>query len=145
MLQRIASLALILPGALAFGPALGAEVSREMLRKAARVRPTPRQAAWQELEFTCFAHFGVNTFNEVEWGSGREAPSLFNPTELDANQWLDAIKNFGGKMIVLVSKHHDGFCLWPTRYTPHSVASSPWRGAGPTRSESSSSSTEPTR
>jgi hypothetical protein len=69
----------------------------------------------------------VNTFNEVEWGSGREEPSLFNPTELDANQWLGAVKNFGGKMIVLVCKHHDGFCLWPTRYTPHSVAASPWR------------------
>ncbi|MGH7993811.1 MAG: discoidin domain-containing protein, partial [Limisphaerales bacterium] len=83
---------------------------------------------WMRLERTFFLHFGVNTFNEVEWGSGREDPSIFNPTELDANQWLDAITNFGGKMIVLVCKHHDGFCYWPTRYTPHSVAASPWRG-----------------
>ena len=89
--------------------------------KAAKVLPRPNQTAWMRLERTFFLHFGVNTFNEVEWGSGREEPSIFNPTELDANQWLDAMKNFGGKMIVLVCKHHDGFCLWPTRYTPHSV------------------------
>ena len=79
------------------------------------------------LERTFFLHFGVNTFNEVEWGTGREEPSIFNPTALDANQWLDAVTNFGGKMIVLVCKHHDGFCYWPTRYTRHSVAASPWR------------------
>ena len=96
--------------------------------KAAKVLPRPNQTDWMRLERTFFLHFGVNTFNEVEWGSGREEPSLFNPTELDANQWLGAVKDFGGKMIVLVCKHHDGFCLWPTRYTPHSVAASPWRG-----------------
>ena len=96
--------------------------------KAAKVLPRANQTGWMRLERTFFLHFGVNTFNEVEWGTGREEPSLFNPTELDANQWLRAITNFGGNMIVLVCKHHDGFCLWPTRYTPHSVASSPWRG-----------------
>jgi alpha-L-fucosidase len=96
--------------------------------KAARVLPRANQSAWMRLERTFFLHFGVNTFNEVEWGSGREEPSLFNPLELDANQWLGAVKNFGGKMIVLVCKHHDGFCMWPTRYTPHSVVASPWRG-----------------
>ncbi len=96
--------------------------------KAAKVLPRPNQTAWMRLERTFFLHFGVNTFNEVEWGTGREEPSLFSPTALDANQWLDAVTNFGGKMIVLVCKHHDGFCYWPTRYTPHSVASSPWRG-----------------
>jgi len=95
--------------------------------KAAKVLPRPNQTAWMRLERTFFLHFGVNTFNEVEWGSGREEPSLFNPSELDANQWLGAVKNFGGTMFVLVAKHHDGFCLWPTRYTPHSVAASPWR------------------
>ena len=96
--------------------------------KAAKVLPRANQTDWMRLERTFFLHFGVNTFNEVEWGSGREEPTLFNPTELDANQWLDAIHNFGGKMIVLVCKHHDGFCMWPTRYTPHSVVASPWRG-----------------
>ena len=96
--------------------------------KAAHVLPRPNQTEWMRLERTFFLHFGVNTFNGVEWGTGREAPSIFNPTEFNANQWLDAVTNFGGKMIVLVCKHHDGFCYWPTRYTPHSVASSPWRG-----------------
>lgn len=96
--------------------------------KAAKVLPRPNQFAWMRLERTFFLHFGVNTFNEVEWGTGREEPALFNPTELDANQWMRAITNFGGKMIVLVAKHHDGFCMWPTRYTKHNTEASPWRG-----------------
>src|ERR1035437_1682077 len=95
--------------------------------KAAKVLPRANQTDWMRLERTFFLHFGVNTFNGVEWGSGREEPSIFNPKELDANQWCSAMQNFDGKMIVLVCKHHDGFCLWPTRYTPHSVAASPWR------------------
>ena len=95
--------------------------------KAAKVLPRANQTDWMRLERTFFLHFGVNTFNGVEWGSGREEPSIFNPTQLDANQWLDTMQYFGGKMIVLVCKHHDGFCYWPTRYTPHSVAASPWR------------------
>ncbi|HWH70335.1 MAG TPA: alpha-L-fucosidase, partial [Candidatus Sulfotelmatobacter sp.] len=99
-----------------------------LIEKAAKVLPRPNQTAWMRLERTFFLHFGVNTFNEVEWGSGREAPAIFNPTELDATQWLGAVKHFGGKMIVLVAKHHDGFCMWPTRYTPHSTVASPWRG-----------------
>ena len=81
--------------------------------KAAKVLPRANQTAWMRLERTFFLHFGVNTFNGVEWGSGREEPLIFNPTELDANQWVSAMKNFGGKMIVLVCKHHDGFCMWP--------------------------------
>jgi alpha-L-fucosidase len=96
--------------------------------KAAHVLPRPNQTEWMRLERTFFLHFGVNTFNGVEWGTGREDPFIFNPTELNANQWLDAVTNFGGKMIVLVCKHHDGFCYWPSRYTDHSVAASPWRG-----------------
>jgi alpha-L-fucosidase len=95
--------------------------------KAAKVLPRANQTDWMRLERTVFLHFGVNTFNEVEWGSGHEDPSIFNPKELDANKWLDAMQTFGGKMIVLVCKHHDGFCMWPTRYTAHSVAASPWR------------------
>jgi alpha-L-fucosidase len=95
--------------------------------KAAKVLPRANQTDWMRLERTFFLHFGVNTFNEVEWGTGREEPAIFNPTELDANQWLNAVTNFGGKMIVLVCKHHDGFCYWPSRYTAHSVAASPWR------------------
>src|SRR5471032_326321 len=95
--------------------------------KAAKVLPRANQTDSMRLERTFFLHFGVNTFNEVEWGTGREDPSIFNPMALDANQWLDAVTNFGGKMIVLVCKHHDGFCYWPSRYTAHSVAASPWR------------------
>jgi len=102
--------------------------SAVIAEKAAKLLPRPNQTAWMRLERTFFLHFGVNTFNEVEWGTGQEEPAIFNPSALDANQWLNAIKNFGGKMIVLVCKHHDGFCMWPTRYTPHSVVASPWRG-----------------
>ena len=98
-----------------------------IVEKAAKVLPRQNQTDWMRLERTFFLHFGVNTFNEVEWGTGREDPSIFNPTELDANQWCAAMQGFGGKMVVLVCKHHDGFCYWPSRYTPHSVAASPWR------------------
>jgi alpha-L-fucosidase len=96
--------------------------------KAAKVLPRPNQSAWMRLERTFFLHFGVNTFNEVEWGTGREDPSTFNPTALDATQWVSSVKQLDGKMLVLVAKHHDGFSMWPTRYTAHSSAASPWRG-----------------
>jgi alpha-L-fucosidase len=96
--------------------------------KAAKVLPRPNQTAWMRLERTFFIHFGPNTFRGVEWGTGREDPSIFNPTELNADQWVRSIKEAGGKEVVLVCKHHDGFNLWPTRYSQHSVAASPWRG-----------------
>ena len=96
--------------------------------KAAKVLPRPNQTAWMRLEETFFLHFGPNTFNHVEWGTGREDPSIYNPTALNADQWLSAMKDAGGKMIILVCKHHDGMALWPSRYTKHSVAASPWRG-----------------
>jgi alpha-L-fucosidase len=102
--------------------------SAAIAEKAAKVLPRPNQTAWMRLERTFFVHFGPNTFRGVEWGTGREDPSVFNPTELDADQWVRAIKESGGKMVVLVCKHHDGFNLWPTRYSNHSVASSPWHG-----------------
>jgi alpha-L-fucosidase len=101
-------------------PALVAE-------KAAKVLPRPNQTAWMRLEQTYFLHYGPNTFRRVEWGDGREDPATFNPTALDAAQWIGAVKGAGGKLLILVSKHHDGLALWPTRYTRHSVASSPWR------------------
>ena len=102
--------------------------SSVIAEKAAKVLPRANQTAWMRLEWTFFLHYGPNAFNHVEWGSGREEPSEFNPTSFDADQWVRAMKDAGGKMIVLVCKHHDGLCLWPTRYTPHSVASSPWLG-----------------
>ena len=101
--------------------------SAVIAEKAAKVLPRPNQTAWMRLERTFFIHFGPNTFRGVEWGTGREDPSIFNPTALDADQWVRSIKEAGGKMVVLVCKHHDGFNLWPTRYSDHSVAASPWR------------------
>jgi alpha-L-fucosidase len=99
-----------------------------IVEKAAKVLPRPNQTEWMRLERTFFLHFGPNAFRGVEWGDGRESPSIFNPTELDANQWVSAMKEAGCKMLILVAKHHDGLCFWPSRYTQHSVASSPWRG-----------------
>jgi alpha-L-fucosidase len=95
-----------------------------------RARPVPSaaQLAWQRDELAMFLHFGVNTFTDREWGDGREDPSIFNPARLDARQWARTARAAGFRALILTAKHHDGFCLWPTRTTKHSVASSPWRG-----------------
>lgn len=99
-----------------------------MVEKAAMVRPSHRQVNWQELEFTAFIHFGVNTFTGRGWGTGEESPDLFAPTDFDANQWIDVFKAAGMKGVVLTCKHHDGLCLWPTATTEHSIKNSAWRG-----------------
>ncbi|OUJ74345.1 alpha-L-fucosidase [Hymenobacter crusticola] len=98
-----------------------------IVRKAAAVTPSPRQLRWQQLELTGFIHFGMNTFTNKEWGDGTESPQLFNPTALDAKQWVQACKEGGIKQVIITAKHHDGFCLWPSAYTEHSVKNSPWK------------------
>lgn len=94
-------------------------------RRSVLVTPTPRQLGWQRTEFYAFVHFSVNTFTNREWGDGTEPPSCFAPARLDPMQWAESIQAAGMKGAILTCKHHDGFCLWPSRYTSHSVASSP--------------------
>lgn len=95
---------------------------------AARVVPTRNQLEWQQMELTAFLHYGINTYTNREWGDGKESPELFNPTAFDADQIVKSIKAGGFKLIILTCKHHDGFCLWPSQYTEHSVKNSPYKG-----------------
>ena len=98
-----------------------------LARQTGSPRPSPAQLLWQRDELALFLHFGINTFTNREWGDGTEDPSIFNPAALDANQWATTARNAGFRTLVLTAKHHDGFCLWPTATTRHSIASSPWR------------------
>lgn len=89
--------------------------------------PSPRQLTWHAMEYYGFIHFGVNTFTSKEWGYGDEDPEIFNPSEFDADQIAGAAADGGMTGLILTCKHHDGFCLWPSRYTEHSVRNSPWK------------------
>ena len=108
-------------------PILPTDREPDIIRKAASVVPSPRQLRWQQLELTAFFHFGINTFTDKEWGNGKEDITLFNPTQLDARQWVRIAKESGIRQVILTAKHHDGFCLWPSRYTEHSVQHTPWK------------------
>jgi alpha-L-fucosidase len=109
-----------------FGGQTPAEKAFE--EKLASVVPSERQYAWQrQYDVYAFIHFGPNTFTGREWGTGTENPTIFNPTALDTRQWAKAMKSAGMTMAILTVKHHDGFCLWPSRYTEHSVKNSPWK------------------
>ncbi|WP_327354652.1 alpha-L-fucosidase [Streptomyces sp. NBC_01304] len=108
-------------------PVTATDDGAALTAKAARVRPTERQIAWQRLERTAFVHFGMNTFTGLEHGTGEEEPEAFLPTALDTDQWARALRDGGFKLAILTVKHHDGFLLYPSRYSRHSVASSPWQ------------------
>ena len=100
----------------------------KFLLDAARVAPSPRQKRWFDIGVYGFVHLGENTFTDREWGDAPEAESQFNPTDLDCGQWVEAIQAAGMKGLILTAKHHDGFCLWPSKYTEHSVKNSPFQG-----------------
>ncbi|HEY6853013.1 MAG TPA: alpha-L-fucosidase, partial [Gemmatimonadales bacterium] len=108
--------------------ALAARGPGRRARPLARALPSARQLGWHASEVGIFVHFGVNTFSDREWGDGTEDPASFNPTALDCRQWARAAKSAGATRLVLTAKHHDGFCLWPSRLTSHSVGHSSWRG-----------------
>jgi len=98
---------------------------KEFLKTAAAVKPSQRQLDWFDVGFYAFIHFGVNTFTDREWGLGNEDEGIFNPQKLNCDQWVAAAKSAGMKGLILTAKHHDGFCLWPSKFTEHSVKNSP--------------------
>lgn len=103
------------------------DTEADIISKAANVVPSARQLRWQQLELTAFFHFGINTFTNREWGDGKEDISQFNPAQLDAKQWVRTVKEAGFKQVIITAKHHDGFCLWQTKYTDHNIKNTPYK------------------
>lgn len=99
----------------------------DVMQQAASIRPSNRQVMWQQQEFYGFIHFGMNTFTNREWGDGTESEAIFAPTSIDAEQWAETAVVAGMTGLILTCKHHDGFCLWPSAYSKHTVAHSPWQ------------------
>ena len=103
------------------------DTPEQIIEKAANVTPSRRQYEWQKMEFTAFVHFGINTFDNVEWGKKNMDISKFNPKEINVNQWVKVFKDAGMKEIILTAKHHDGFCLWPTKYNNYNISNTPFQ------------------
>ncbi len=101
--------------------------SKIAAQKSSIPRPTAAQLAWHETEFYLFFHFGPNTFSNLEWGHGTETEDVFNPSALDCDQWCRIARQAGAKGVIITAKHHDGFCLWPTQYSTHTVRESKWK------------------
>ncbi|MGK7395900.1 MAG: alpha-L-fucosidase [Candidatus Cyclobacteriaceae bacterium M3_2C_046] len=116
--------AAVLPASLS----VPSDLTRAASDKSNSPLPTSQQQAWMDLKFGMFIHFGINTYYDKEWSDGTLDPWKFNPIQLDTDQWCQTARAAGMKYVVLITKHHDGFCLWPSRYTDYSVKSTPYKG-----------------
>jgi|WetSurMetagenome_2_1015567.scaffolds.fasta_scaffold01472_5 alpha-L-fucosidase len=103
------------------------DTPEQIIEKAANVTPSERQYEWQKLELTGFIHFGINTYDEVEWGTHSTDITKFNPADIDVKQWVKVFKDAGYKLIILTAKHHDGFCLWPSKFTDYNISNTPFQ------------------